>query len=199
MKKKVVAVLLSTLMVFSLVPTAFAEEADTNEGNTSAVETVTEEEPTPEQGSESVTKQTAESKDEQSEKKQKQKNPEVKEEEIILLSNSSEDNSIIVSGTCGENLTWTLDSDGKLTISGTGEMTDSPSSPWGIYIVKSVEIEEGVTSIGDNAFFFCRELTSVSIPNSVIVIGSGAFAYTDLTSITIPDELYMIGTGAFYH
>lgn len=55
-------------------------------------------------------------------------------------------------GTCGENLTWTLDDDGLLTISGTGDMSDYMfRGPWN-YAPKAVVIEEGVTSIGKNAF-----------------------------------------------
>ncbi|MCD8128821.1 MAG: leucine-rich repeat domain-containing protein, partial [Oscillospiraceae bacterium] len=63
------------------------------------------------------------------------------------------------SGTCGVNVTWTLDTDtGVLTISGEGEMT---SAPWGSYTVRSVTIGNGVTSIGAWAFYDCSSLTSV--------------------------------------
>ena len=61
------------------------------------------------------------------------------------------------SGTCGDNLTWTLDDDGTLTISGTGKMKDysySSTAPWySLHSrVKSVVINNGVTSIGDYSF-----------------------------------------------
>ena len=101
---------------------------------------------------------------------------------------------IVDSGTCGKNLTWTLDSDGKLTISGTGEMWDyndnGSRSPW--YekrsSVKTVEIRSGVTSIGSYAFWNCSSLTSVTIPDSVTSIGYGAFyACSSLTSVYIDD------------
>jgi len=64
----------------------------------------------------------------------------------------------VSSGTCGENLTWTLDNEGTLSISGTGAMYDyrlSSELPWYSHLkhIKVVEIENGVTSIGDNAFF----------------------------------------------
>lgn len=63
------------------------------------------------------------------------------------------------SGTCGENLTWVL-KDGTLTISGTGKMYDydysdyEAAAPWirDKYKIKSVVIEDGVTSIGSEAF-----------------------------------------------
>ncbi len=56
-----------------------------------------------------------------------------------------------------------------------------------------------VTSIGDEAFFNCTGLTSVSIPNSVKSIGSSAFEYcSGLSSITIPNSVTSIGNWAFY-
>ena len=109
---------------------------------------------------------------------------------------------IVASGTCGENLTWTLDSAGKLTISGTGEMEDYDwnSFPW--YGKRSsvftVEIRSGVTSVGDSAFNYCDSLTSVSIPNSVTSIGNEAFEFChSLTSVTIPNSVTSIGYYAF--
>ena len=62
--------------------------------------------------------------------------------------------SAVESGTCGENLTWTLN-EGKLIISGKGAMTDynNSDSPFaGHNDIQRVFIEEGVTSIGSNAF-----------------------------------------------
>ena len=97
------------------------------------------------------------------------------------------------SGTCGENLTWTLDDEGTLTISGTGEIRDYSWRP-----VKKVVIKPGVTSIGDYAFQDCMSLTSVTIPDSVTSIGDYAFkGCTSLTSATIPDSVTSIGDYAF--
>ena len=63
----------------------------------------------------------------------------------------------------------------------------------------SVSIPDSVTSIGDNAFYFCESLTSVTIPDSVTAIGDSAFSYCDsLTSVTIPDSVTAIGDEAFY-
>ena len=78
------------------------------------------------------------------------------------------------SGTCGDNLTWTLDDDGTLTISGTGEMTLS-YVPWCDSLVKKIVIEDGVTTIADYAFRDCNNSNSVTIPSSIVSIGDNAF------------------------
>ena len=57
-----------------------------------------------------------------------------------------------------------------------------------------------VTSIGENAFFSCTSLTSITLPNSVKSIGMGSFTYCEsLTSITIPDSVKVIADMAFFH
>ena len=111
--------------------------------------------------------------------------------------------NIYDSGSCGENVTWTLTADGTLTISGTGAMTDytyDSRSPWyscRTYI-KRVVMQQGVTSIGDHAFWDCSGLTSVTIPDGVTSIGDSAFSgCTALTSVTIPGSVTSIGGGAF--
>ena len=86
------------------------------------------------------------------------------------------------SGTCGDNLTWTLTADGTLTISGSGEMNSylyaDQVIPWGEYSkqITTVKIKSGVTSIGACAFWGCVALTSVTIPKSVTEIGNSAFS-----------------------
>lgn len=81
----------------------------------------------------------------------------------------------IKTGTCGDDLTWSLDSTtGVLTISGTGAMNDYwGDSPWGTN-VKIVRVEEGVTSIGGSAFADCTLLTEVEL-SAVTTIGYNAF------------------------
>ena len=87
----------------------------------------------------------------------------------------------IVEGTCGDNLTWTLNTDNRtLVISGTGEMDSfsyvSPV-PWYDYLsyIKYVTVEDGVTSIGDHAFEYCSDLTSITLGSGVTSIGKEAF------------------------
>lgn len=112
-----------------------------------------------------------------------------------------------VSGTCGENVTWTLNGDGLLTISGIGAITDfkfynGSSSPFYSMRrdIRTVIIQEGVTYIGDATFWQCYCLTKITIPSSVTRIGDCAFyACSSLTNISLPDSITSIGFNAFYN
>ena len=84
------------------------------------------------------------------------------------------------SGSCGDNVTYTyVEATNTLTISGTGDMNgyNWSGAPWGSYgsSIKTVVIEDGVTSIGKLSLAFCSSLTSVTIGNSVTSIGDNAF------------------------
>ena len=102
-----------------------------------------------------------------------------------------------------DNLTWTLDAKGTLTISGTGAMKDynaaeNLSPAYMNSDVKKVVIEDGVTSIGELAFFKCSSLTNITIPDSVTCIEYAAFhGCSSLSSITIPNSVTSIGVYAF--
>lgn len=85
------------------------------------------------------------------------------------------------SGTCGasgSNLTWTLDDDGVLTISGTGDMADysnegtTSTAPWGgsAASITGIVVESGVTGIGSYAFYYLQYVTSASIADTVQTI-----------------------------
>lgn len=130
------------------------------------------------------------------------------------------------SGTCGSDLTWSLFG-GVLNISGSGAMTnftDENMPPWygNAAEITKVTIGEGVTSVGDLAFFGCQNLSSVSLPSTVKTIGVRSFkectalshvafpaglenikeaafeACSSLTGIRLPDGLKVIGNYAFY-
>ena len=114
--------------------------------------------------------------------------------EFIALDNSK----VIASGTCGDNLTWKLTESGVLTINGTGDMSSSPS--WSSYSsrIYSVVISDGVTSVGERAFWYCSKISSVAIPSTVTRISDQAFVgCSSLSSIVIPESVISIGEGAF--
>ena len=105
--------------------------------------------------------------------------------------------SIIASGDW-----WRLEDDGTLYIYCVGDMPNYTSStvPWRNYRtqITSASIANGVTSIGNDAFYGCSALTSVTIPGSVTSIGQYAFYNcSGLTSIMIPDSVTSIGDSAF--
>ena len=105
--------------------------------------------------------------------------------------------SAATSGKCGDNLNWAYVS-GKLIITGSGDMYNS--QPWSAYRsdIKTVNLPNGLTSIGSSAFEECTGLTSVTIGNSVTSIGYYAFCgCTGLKSVTIPDSVTTIGDSAF--
>ena len=106
------------------------------------------------------------------------------------------------SGQCGDNVYWTLDDNGTLTISGTGDMWDWDwnTSPWfkNCADIYKVIVKSGVTSIGIFSFYGCENLTSVNMADGVKKIGCFAFdgAYK-LKSIVIPKGTQKIDARAF--
>ena len=92
------------------------------------------------------------------------------------------------SGTCGENVTWTLDSNGTLTFFGEGVMGEFYC--WEVEKeILSVIVEDGITTISPGAFLHCSTLSEVIIPKSVIEIGEHAFAgCSSMINITVDKE-----------
>ena len=104
-----------------------------------------------------------------------------------------------VSGDCGNGVMWTLDVDGNFTVSGTGDMEFS-TCPWNDYKdnIKTVTIEQGVTSIARGAFSSLPNLKKVTLADSVTSIGYAGFAgCSNLTEINLPDSITEIGEYAF--
>ena len=93
------------------------------------------------------------------------------------------------SGTCGEDLTWTLCA-GVLTISGTGEMdywSSISSVPWYSYRseINEVNIDDRVTTLGRYFCYECTALTQVDLPESLTLIDACAFSGTSLIEIDL--------------
>lgn len=107
-------------------------------------------------------------------------------------------------GSIGDNVKWSFDPEtGTMTYSGTGAMYDYTSRKGLPYFhllgeVKSVVVEEGVTTIGNYAFQYMTELSSVSLPKSLRSVGTFAFGYcAKLTEVTIPEGVTHIGSKTF--
>ena len=115
----------------------------------------------------------------------------------------------VFTGKCGDNLTWTIDNNEVLTISGTGRIPDyndsssggNNTAPWYgyAYQIKKVVLGSGVQNIGNDAFAGCYGMTDITIPDGVTSIGDSAFdGCSALTEISIPGTVSSIGREAFY-
>lgn len=110
--------------------------------------------------------------------------------------------AIAASGSFGKNLRWNFDSAGTLTISGKGaipDYEDASKTPWFSVFqeVKKIVIKNGVTEIGDRAFYGCQYAQNVSIPDGVKRIGEEAFYGVGMQKLKIPDSVTSIGKSAF--
>ena len=111
-------------------------------------------------------------------------------------------------GQCGENCFWKLEDDGTLYITGTGAMynydiigTTGLQSPFYAHKdrICSIVMGEGVTQIGNWAFYQLDQVSAVSLPGSLTIIGRQAFAECEgITEIVIPDHVTSIGNQAFF-
>lgn len=146
--------------------------------------------------------------------------------QMIPISVFAENSTIIYQGFCGDDLSFTIDNNYTLTISGTGDMDHFNShlhQKWSSYRerVKTIVIEEGVTSIGKyafegftalksvqlpstlthiyyEAFYDCTALTDLTLPDGLTEIHNYCFTgCTSLTSINIPDSVTYLGGNAF--
>ena len=109
-----------------------------------------------------------------------------------------------INGKCGEQAVWLYDEElHALSIMGSGIMTDysyGSDVPWYDFReeITSVNIAEGITSVGSYAFYYCEALTSIELPATITRIGEYAFYECDtLTSICIPESVTCIEDSAF--
>ena len=113
--------------------------------------------------------------------------------------------TVVASGSCGDNAAWTLNSEGVLSVTGNGPMSDNNTNhaPWEAYKyqIKQVVIGKDITYIGKFNFFRCSRLETVTFEEGTKLerIGWGAFGYSSLPAITIPDSVTQIDGYAFYY
>ena len=125
------------------------------------------------------------------------------------VKDNSDTGETVGSGKCGDNLTWKLDANGTLTISGSGKMYKygvgslgvAAQAPWQElrkdYAVQKLILSEGITSIGSCAFKN-SEIETLDIPSTVTEIDVSAFEYCDkLTTVTGGENVTIISPMAF--
>lgn len=111
--------------------------------------------------------------------------------------------SWVCDNSCGTNATWSLDASGVLTISGSGAMTDYANAgdpPWYAMIndITSIVVKNGITRVGNYAFFNARNVKKVTLADSVTSIGKTALEHMEaLTSIKLPAKLTSLEGYAF--
>ena len=110
--------------------------------------------------------------------------------------------SVEASGKINNNLSWYLEPNGTLTVSGTGNIPaySYDSSPWASYrnAIKKIVIGEGIVDIGNYAFIRCNYTTAVEFPTTLKRIGNYSFDNCrSVKEFNLPDGLISIGTNAF--
>lgn len=134
---------------------------------------------------------------------------EIMEDTFAELSDAQEANdvsaaTILHKGSCGENASFTLDSEGKLKITGSGatkaNWVDPKTNESFANEIVTVTVSSGITEIGANTFYNCRNLKEVKLPAGIVNIGNFAFYFCDqLEKINLPSGMQRIGTGAFMY
>ena len=104
----------------------------------------------------------------------------------------------------GTSIIWSYDKDTKtLSITGTGAIPNFENSEkvsWysARHSIEKIKISEGITAIGDYAFYYSPKLTEVTIPSTTLTIGKLSFAFCfSLKSVVLPDGLTSLGDGCF--
>lgn len=122
---------------------------------------------------------------------------------VALLFSALFSNMKAQNGVCGDNLTWSFNSEtGELTITGTGEMYDYDyfTAPWYPYEanIEKLNIGNGITYIGKYSFNGLMNIQEVTIPNTVEIIGNDSFDNCgSLRIVNIPPSVKKIENAAF--
>ena len=224
MEKRVLALILASVITLTNGNIAFAAEAD-NENTTDTMvmeEAVGEStQPKPEEVTESEEQEEVAEVDPAENEEETATNTvtaeKMKENMDTTTSESTENVTVETpedvpeqgyakSGTYGENITWNFDeATGILTFSGSGDMADTPAgeyTPWEKNFrteVKHIIINDGITNIGMNAFYTIEKAVDIHIPQSVTVIKDGALKGCEsIEELRLPNGLKSIGSGAFW-
>lgn len=115
----------------------------------------------------------------------------------------SVETGIIAAGKCGDNISWRITDSYTLFIDGTGDMYSfaKESTPWNFYSenLTGAFVSDGITSIGDYAFYNCKNIKSVALSTVLVKVGAYAFyGCESLTEISIPETVYSVSEKAFY-
>lgn len=108
--------------------------------------------------------------------------------------------TVIGSGALCDGVRWSLTSSGKLTLTGTGAAAFPSYSkvPWEQDKVITAEIGEGITELGDKLFYMCKNLTYITLPDTLTTIGESAFSgCKSLRLSSVPDSVTWIKSSAF--
>ena len=124
---------------------------------------------------------------------------------LPLPAGAEEPPGLPISGTCGDNLTWTLDEGGTLTLSGTGCISNIGTGstivwPWESHFsdIQKVVVGEGITEIENYAFEKAKNLKEVVLPSTLEQIGHYCFeGCQKLSELTILEGTQIIGSGVF--
>lgn len=217
--KKVISLCLTSAMCITLVAPASVQAAEEN--STLTVEESTQENSeekqteTEEKVVETTVDEKGKIKEQEASKQTEEKNSEDTQEtekKTALTSQTEEPSKTaksrsaeVTSGQCGENAYWNFDkTSGTLTISGSGAIEDYDTyydngGPWHSDELKYAIIEEGITEIGEYAFYYCVNLEKVELPQSLRTIGKGSFfSCSSLNNVKFPNKITNIEYEAFY-
>lgn len=212
MFKRILACLMVLLTLVSyLPPMASAEETQPQEETTEVSATQPSEPATvPTEPTAAAEETTAPTQPETAPTEETSFDETLPEEALVDTYALPEDGGTVASGQCGDNLTWSVDAEGTLTISGTGAMWDyayiadsnwnwHTTAPWDGYSPVKLVLNEGISHIGDSAFEGYSSLTgSLTLPESLTSIGHDAFSGSGFTGdLTLPKGLTSIGSSAF--
>jgi len=230
MKRRLFALFLALVTVLQPVLPAAAESLEPEAETTAFVTEAPTEEPTEEVTVEITEKPTEEVTEEATEAATEEPTEAVTEEVIEELTEATEKQpledevseieayagvSVVLSGSCGENVAFALTSDGVMTISGSGEMdsyrakvgnttygSNYGQTPWynKSSQIKTVVVKGSIENIGHGAFYNCTSLTELDLSNATDLkyIYNYAFACSGLKSVELPNTLTFMATDAFW-